>query len=249
VYTDMLNLEKSDAELDAILITLDPETGALHKTPMAARGFQKVDAIQQDGIAKVFGLSISCIQERFVEFLRENAGRMVFSFTYPSSLDNFADMLRAYLTTEDGQHEIPITVAISLFFDMSRFGVMRPWEDLGIAHGYKQKADKHVKRWMDAIGSLPGGVKLIIILPKPWLDYRSLRVLTAGIRESDRISAIEVAVQTDLWEDLPGMDFHLAMTVSSILGSKSKLAEELSDEDYVEALIKHGCRGFRGNVD
>lgn len=248
VYGHMLQGEKSDAELDAILLTLD-SVGALVQTPMVANPFRKVDVIQQDGMAKVFGMSLAKVKDHFVDYLSENAPNLTFSFAYPKSLENFAEMLNAFLTTPDGKRNIPVTVSISMFFDQVKFGKMRAWQRIDMVHGYKEKAEKHVQRWMNAVGTLPDGTKLIVILCRPWLDYRGLRVLTAGLRDPDKFLTVEVAVQMDLWElaCLEEKEFHLAMTVSSILGGKNILTEEL-DKNQVEELIKIGCRGFRGEV-
>lgn len=244
VYGHMLQGEKSDAELDAILLTLD-SSGVLLQTPMVANPFRKVDAIQQDGMAKVFGMSIAKVKGHFVDYLSQNAPDLTFSFAYPKSLENFSEMLNAFLEAKQG---IPVTVAINMFFDEKKFGKMLPWEATDMVHGYKQKAEKHVKRWMNAVETLPSGTKLIVILCKPWLDYRLLRAHTADLRDSDNFHTVEVAVQMDLWEHLEDKEFHLAMTVSSILGGETKLPEEI-DEQQVEELIKHGCRGFRGKLD
>jgi phosphotransacetylase len=243
VYGFILQAEESDAELDATLLALDA-AGALVQSSIDAEPFQKVDAIQQDGMAKVFSMSIARVKDHFVDFLSYNASRMTFSFAYPKSLENFSEMLNAFLK---GKPSIPITVAINMFFDEKKFGKMLPWEATGMVHGYKQNAEKHVKRWMNAVETLPNDTKLIVILCKPWLDYRLLQAHTAVLRDPDNFDTVEVAVQMDLWDRLEGKEFHLAMTLSSILGCETKLAAEI-DEQQVEELINHGCRGFRGTV-
>lgn len=209
--------------------------------------FEKLDVVPKSGVAKIFKMGIAQVRQVFSEFLGENAGSMTFSFTTPTSLDNFAELLRAYLTTPKGSKPVPLTVAVHIFHDRKQFAKMVGWQEISIAHGYKCGAQQHVVAWMDAVQSLPEGVQLILVIGQPWFDYRSLRGVTARLREPDAPCTMSVAVERAAWKGVPNENFHLAMTVASIQGRDMPTHSPLSEAD-IEDFINHGCRGFRGVV-
>ncbi|KAL8877814.1 MAG: hypothetical protein Q9198_004241, partial [Flavoplaca austrocitrina] len=200
IYKELLQAVRSDGALGATCLILDPATGELTEKPVDASKFEVLDVVPKSGVAKVFKLGIAQIRQVFIEFLSENAREMTFFFMHPGSLDNFAEMLRAYTTTPNGSQAVPLTVAISLFYDRKQFAKMAGWQETSMAHGYKCGAEEHVKKWMDAVQSLPRGVKLIVIIGQPWFDYRSLRGVTARLRAPDAPCTTSVAVQRTAWE-------------------------------------------------
>ena len=243
VYREILRGVPSDKDFDATIITLDPD-GGLVEEAISADKTTMLDVVPKSGVAKVFKLGLAQLRQEFNEFLSENAPEMTFLFTHSGSLDNFAELLQAYLTTPKRTRPVSITVAISLFSDRKKFAKMANWQDTSMAHGYKEKAEEHVKEWMEVVQSLPSGVKLILHVNQPWFDYRSLRGATARLRLPDAVFTTDVAVTKRAWKDVPDMDFHLKMTVASIQGVEVPFPSEAD----AEALLKHGCRGFRGVV-
>lgn len=243
VYREILRGVSSDGDFHATIITLD-SNGDLTEKAIDANKTTVLDVVPKSGVAKVFKLGLAQLRQNFTEFLSENAPQMTFLFTHVGSLDNFAELLQAYLMTPKGTRPVSITVAISLFSDRKRFAKMAGWKDTSMGHGYKEKAEEHVKEWMDAVQSLPSGVKLIINVNQPWFDYRSLRGVTACLRSPDAVCTTDVAVTSSAWRDVPDRDFHLKMTVVSIQGGE---APPIGEAD-VDELLKHGCRGFRGRV-
>jgi hypothetical protein len=242
IYRDILQAVPSDGDFHATIITLDSD-GDLIENDIDANETKVLDVVPKSGVAKVFKLGLAQLQQLFTEFLSENAPDMTFQFTHSGSLSNFAELLRAYLTTPEGTRPVPVTVAISLFSHRKKFAKMAGWQKTDMAHGYKEKAEEHVKEWMEAVQTLPSSVKLILHLDQPWFDYRSLRGVTACLRSPDAVCTTDVAVTKSAWEVIPDMDFHLKMTVASIKG-----VEVPFPEVDVEELLKHGCRGFRGRV-
>jgi hypothetical protein len=247
VYREILRAVPSDGGFDATIITLD-DNGDLVERAIDANKTKVLDVVPRSGVAKVFKLGLAQLPQHFTEFFTENASEMTFLFTHSGSLDNFAELLRAYLTTPKGTRPASITVAISLFSDVKRFAQMAKWQDTSMAHGYKQKAEEHVKEWMDAVQSLPIGVKLILHVNEPWLDYRSLRGVTACLRSPGAVVTMDVAVSRHAWKDIPDSDFHLKMTMVSVQGGEAPFPMQSIGEADLDELLKHGCRGFRGRV-
>jgi hypothetical protein len=247
VYRDILGGLPSDGAFRATVIKLD-FNGDLIEEAIDADKTKVLDVVQKSGVAKVFKLGLAQLPQHFTEFLTENASEMIFQFKHSESLDNFAELLRAYFTTPKGTQPASITVAISLFSDPKKFAKMAKWQDISMAHGYKEKAAEHVKEWMDAVQSLPFGVKLILHVNEPWLDYRSLRCVTACLRSGDAVLTTGVAVSKSAWKYIPDNDFHLKLTVASVQGGEVPFPRLPISEADLDELIKHGCRGFRGRV-
>ena len=243
IYRDVLRGVPSDGDLSATVITLD-SNGDLIEKAIGANETNVLDVVPKSGVAKVFKLGLAQLRQQFNEFLSETAPEMTFLFTQPDSLANFAELLKAYLTTPKGVRPVSVTVAISLFSDHKKFAKMAKWHETSMAHGYKEKAEEHVKEWMEVVQILPSNVKLILLFNQPWFDYRSLRGVTACLRSSDAGCTTDVAVTKRAWKDVPDKDFHLKMTVASTQGGDVSFPSEVD----VEALLKHGCRGFRGRV-
>lgn len=243
IYQQILQAVPSDGELAARQITLNGATDGVSERTIDESKYSILDVVDEDGRAKVFKLPLAKVGQAFNEFLSENAPNMTFAFTKTTSLFNFAEVLRAYLSPDPSLRVI-IRVSISMFYDDKQFASLGNWKESQSNHGSREKAHDHVKEWMEAVRALPQSAVVLIILHRPWHDYRALRGVTESLR-TPRQRGTGVAVEMKNWDHLPDKNFHMCMTVASIAGGETSLSSEI-EPAQVEELLKHGCRGFRG---
>ncbi|KAK4560931.1 hypothetical protein LTR86_004886 [Recurvomyces mirabilis] len=91
LYEQILCLMPQSAMLQATKLKLTAE-GDIVPHELSKTAYQKLDVVQQSGVADIFRLSIAQVSAPFMEFLTEQCGKFVFKFERPRALVNFSEM-------------------------------------------------------------------------------------------------------------------------------------------------------------
>lgn len=203
----------------------------------------------------VFSTSLTNNPQAFRHWFAAAVNKVIFRFDSPRQIVQFATLLGRYFLPQ----EVParIRLHLELFSSPTQFINMDTWSQLEMAHGDDMKAHEHVREWVEAVQILVActnpeaddSVTVVVGFRRHWRDYRNLRGAMGLLRERNcevKVRLANQATDKGMWASCPDPDFHVALTILSVHGTR--MAERQDAITFAEAklLVDFGCTGFRG---
>lgn len=226
---------------------LDLDSGEVSRIPLDET---KIIPVGDSGDNTLFRLMATIVRGGGFPYklFHEATRSVIFSFKSSNALANFVNTINKFYDKTD--YEVPLLRITIHFFSPDNMpnrvhhANLCSWTpQLPMAHGYTENALGHVRAWMDAVQKLNVDTEVEVCVHRPWMDYRSLRGLTAPLRANGKSPRVRVA--EGRWGLIPDPSFHIGVTIASLQGTKMARQSQITLEE-AKILADHGCRGFRG---
>ncbi len=200
-----------------------------------------LDTISESGKSALFNKDIVKVTGITEEVLTLVMPKILFKFSNPDALGEFAETFVAHLSVCNAVPELNIELDLAQSFLKEDLKELSSWEPCELPHGRGINMHDHVEQWFRNIECLPECTHVHLVFSQIWRDFRELR----GLSKKFGLWKRNVTFQ------FPTPPFHvqeygffMAQTMAAVKDTEVWWQGEINDARRAE-LVGIGCRGFR----